>query len=210
MPSASSTPTTDRKEREARAANAKVRIQDAPQPEYDEQKFKELVLYLAEKSADDPSFGDTKLNKLLFFSDFLAYAVYGRPITGAVYQKLEHGPAPRRLLPARRELVEARDATVVKRGRAYARTVTVNRRPADTRLFDPDELDLVDEIVELLRTHDATDVSDFSHQFSAGWKLGKPGDDIPYDSIFLSVGTTLTPYEVERGRELAHQFDLLA
>lgn len=188
----------------------KARVAEAPAFSYDEQKLQELILYIAEKSADDPSFGDTKLNKLLWFSDFLAYATYGRPITGAVYQKLEHGPAPRRLLPARKALIDGGDVDIVRKGRAYKRNVTVNRRPANTRLFDTEQLDLVDEVIELLRHHDASDVSALSHQLSAGWQLADMYEDIPYDSIFLSVSQTLTPYEVQRGHELAAKLDLLA
>ncbi len=184
------------------------RVSEPTIQDYDEQKFKELILYLADKSADDPSFGDTKLNKLLFFSDFLAYAVHGRSITGAVYQKLEFGPAPRRLLPARHEMMEARDAAVVRKGRAYKRTVTVNRRPADTRLFSTAELDLVDEVIDLLRNHDASEVSDMAHSLSAGWQLGEMFEDIPYDSIFLSVTDHLTPHEVHRGQQLAAELGL--
>ena len=74
--------------------------------DFDAQKFRELVLYVANKSADDPYIGATKLNKLLFFSDFLAYAVLGRPISGAVYEKQNHWPEPRELVNARQQLIE--------------------------------------------------------------------------------------------------------
>jgi hypothetical protein len=40
--------------------------------EFDGQKFKELILYLSDRSGDDADFGSTKLNKLLFFCDFRA------------------------------------------------------------------------------------------------------------------------------------------
>jgi len=69
------------------------------QSAYDEAKFAELVLYVAGKSVDDPGYGRTKLNKILFYSDFTAYEQLGESITGAEYQKLRYGPAPRRLLP---------------------------------------------------------------------------------------------------------------
>ena len=46
------------------------------------QKFKELVLHISQKCADDPSFGAVKLNKILFFADFASSAHYGTPITG--------------------------------------------------------------------------------------------------------------------------------
>jgi hypothetical protein len=38
----------------------------------DDRKMKELILYLASKSEDDPRFSSTKLNKLLFYCDFEA------------------------------------------------------------------------------------------------------------------------------------------
>lgn len=188
----------------------KVQVSDAPALDYDEQKFKELILYIAEKSADDPSFGDTKLNKLLFFSDMLHHAIHGTPISGAVYQKLEFGPAPRRLLPVRREMASDKDVAVVRKGRAYARTVTVNRRSADLRLFSTAEIDTIDEVIDLLRNHDATEVSELSHRLSAGWQHGRMHEDIPYDSIFLSVTDQLTPHEIERGRALAAELQLTA
>jgi Protein of unknown function (DUF4065) len=215
MAEATSQAPKTRKERSKSAVSrsakpAKVQVRAAPKPAYDEQKFKELVLYLAEKSADDPSFGDTKLNKLLFFSDFLAYGIFGVPITGAAYQKLEFGPAPRRLLPARDELIDEGFASVVTRGRAYQRKVTINRRPANTHLFSTNELDLIDEVVDLLRNHDASDVSALSHRLSSGWQLANMREDIPYDSIFLAVGKELTSDEIARGQQVAAELGLTA
>ena len=63
------------------------------------EKLRELVLYIAEQSECDSAFGMTKLNKLLFFSDFQAYLSTGNAITGEEYQKLPNGPAPRKILP---------------------------------------------------------------------------------------------------------------
>ena len=48
----------------------------------DDRKMKELILYLAARSEDDPRFSSTKLNKLLFYCDFTAYRQLGRSITG--------------------------------------------------------------------------------------------------------------------------------
>jgi len=42
--------------------------------------FEELVLYFSSRSDDDPKFSATKLNMLIFFADFLAYAYLGKPI----------------------------------------------------------------------------------------------------------------------------------
>lgn len=49
-------------------------------------KLRELVLYVCTASEGDESFGSVKLNKLLFYSDFLSYLQHGIPITGQEYQ----------------------------------------------------------------------------------------------------------------------------
>ena len=70
-----------------------------------DEKLAELMLYISMKSESDETFGATKLNKLLFYADFIAYLKLKKPITGAEYQCIERGPAPRSLLPIRRKLV---------------------------------------------------------------------------------------------------------
>jgi len=189
-----------RKERENESR--RMGESDDPRTSYDEQKFKELILYIAEKAKDDPNFGDTKLNKVLFWSDMLAYGHLGEPITGATYQKLEFGPAARRLLPARHELKRDGDADTVTRGRFYKHRLTVNRRPPDTRLFSTDQLDLVDEVFAMVSGGTAMEASDFSHEESAGWRLVEIQEDIPYQAIFVSPRKP-PPRAFERGRELA-------
>jgi hypothetical protein len=72
---------------------------------YDPEKFRELVVYVASKFEDDPPLGDVKLNKILYFSDFLTYNRLGSPITGARYQKQKLGPIAVPLLMAREQLI---------------------------------------------------------------------------------------------------------
>jgi len=62
------------------------------------------VLYLSQRSADDPGFGMVKLNKLLYRADFEAYRLLGHSITGAVYEKQDFGPVARPLPIALDEL----------------------------------------------------------------------------------------------------------
>ena len=70
-----------------------------------EDKLKQLILYVSQKYAGDSEFGSTKLNKILYFSDFLFYANTGKPITGVTYQRLPYGPAPRRMKPVSMEMI---------------------------------------------------------------------------------------------------------
>jgi hypothetical protein len=80
--------------------------------DYDEAKLAELILCVSERLADEPAAGSTKLNKLLFFAEFSHVRQHRQPITGAEYQRLPNGPAPRRLLPVRDRLVANGDAVL--------------------------------------------------------------------------------------------------
>lgn len=179
-----------------------IAVNEAPTLPYDEEKLKELILYIADKAAHDPTFGDTKLNKVLFFADFFAYGFHGAPITGAEYQKLRFGPAPRKLLPARRALANEGAVEVITKGRAFQATLTRAKRKANTRLFSTVQLDLVDEVFQMLEDDTAVAASEFSHDTSAGWQLVEMGETIPYETVFVS--TTKPPRRAfDRGRELA-------
>jgi hypothetical protein len=169
-------------------------------------KFRELVLYLATKSECDKHFGAVKLNKQLFYCDFLAYQIYGKSITGQRYQKLDHGPAPRALLPVVRDL-ETEGAVVQQDRLTYGKHTqrrVVALRDADLSAFSAEEIALVDKVLDELRDFNAASVSDLSHRF-LGWKLARVGEDIPYQVALVSlVGRRREPTEKERelGREL--------
>lgn len=169
---------------------------------YDSAKFRELVLFIADRCSDDGSFGDTHLNKVLFFSDAYALQHLGQSITGARYQKLERGPTARALLPVRKELVASGDATVEMVG---TRRVTRALRKPDMAAFSPDEVELVERVIGLFRGEWAVHVSDTSHQLSPGWNLVEIGEDIPLETQLIA--TTPVPAGVlERGRELAARY----
>jgi len=73
-----------------------------------DKRLGELMLYVAWKCADDPKFGATKLNKILYFSDFLSFLRTGEAITGSEYVKQKNGPIPKHLVPVRESLESKR------------------------------------------------------------------------------------------------------
>jgi hypothetical protein len=153
--------------------------------EPDDTKLAELMLYVARRSEADLAFGATKLNKILFFADFLAYVRTGHPITGQVYQKLEHGPAPRRLLPVRNQLLTTAAAALASRDRfGRKQECLVALREPDLARFSGVEIAIVDEVIALLADHDARAASELSHRF-LGWQLAALGEDIPYESALI-------------------------
>lgn len=160
------------------------------EPQFNEKKFGELIVYLAMKCDDDVCFGATKLNKLLFYSDFAAYRALGAPITGAEYRALPFGPAPKELLPARERLV--REKAIALQAFGNQHRVIALREP-DLSVFSANEIAAVDLVLEKLADLDAGKISEISHAF-LGWKaamaecMAHPGRkvSIPYGTAFVS------------------------
>jgi len=172
---------------------------------YDEQKLMELMLYVALKCQDDKTFGNTKLNKILFFSDFCAFRKFGHPITGAVYQKLEHGPAPRRLLPAAKTLESDKRAgwQAASLGRYNNQKRLIALQNPNLSLFAAEEIALVDWVVDQLAGKTGKEVSDLSHELP-GWQCAEMGEDIPYFTACLpSTPEPLTQDELDWATEVA-------
>jgi hypothetical protein len=153
---------------------------------FDRRKFEELILYIAEASESDPRFGATKLNKILYFSDFKAFGILGESITGATYQRLDRGPAPRELLPTLRKMVDAGEIERVERRYFNLPQKAIQgRRHADPGVFSDAERRIVDDVVEELKHLNASQVSALSH-LEAGWRIARDREDIPYETVFIS------------------------
>ena len=152
---------------------------------YDKAKLKQLLLYVARRCADDPTFGQTKLNKILWFSDFEAYRTLGRSITGGRYQRLPEGPALVAMIPVVRELTEDGSLTEVSGGAGPK-----HRRPKALALenmsaFTDQETQIVDRWIEAFWAMPAAKVSWLSHQ-SKAWRLTQHQQEIPYAMAVLS------------------------
>jgi hypothetical protein len=176
---------------------------------YDEHKFAELLVYLAQRLQADRASGATKLNKLLFFADFAHVRRTGVPITGAEYRKLPQGPAPRRLRPVRDALVANGEATISREeflGNGLHRLIPL--RAADTSVFSTVELETIEKVLADLEGLNARQVSVLSHE-EAGWRLVDEGDVIPYEAALLGAAQVHTATSERLQREVARRYGLL-
>jgi hypothetical protein len=113
--------------------------------EFDRDKFAELILYIALRSDNDKRFGAIKLNKILFYSDFNAYKELGAPITGASYQHLGEGPAPREMLPTTARM-KSEGSLKIEAHTYFAKVQprAVPLRPPNLSIFTTSEIRVVD------------------------------------------------------------------
>jgi hypothetical protein len=163
------------------------------------------MLYAAEQSAGDDYFGAVKLNKILFFSDFLAFGLIGSPITGATYQREDNGPVPQQLKWIGKQIVDSGEGRFVKRpffNKTQIRLVA--HRPANPHHFSIDEKDLIDDVIRNLAPRTATESSILSHERSFAWRCAEKGEVIPYTTVFLSARAA-TSTDVARGLVLARK-----
>lgn len=173
----------------------------------DERKFRELILYIATRCLDDPGFGRTKLNKLLFLSDFHAYLELGRPVTGVAYMKLENGPAPRRLVPIREQMKQAGEAAEIER--PYSATAKPQQRLVPLRkpvlsMFSAEEIAFVDRLIFEHWGKSGEDLAHITHGY-VGWQIARLRETIPYQSVFV-VNEPVSDYERQRAGELIAQY----
>ncbi len=169
-------------------------------------KLRELMLYIATKTEKSARFGSIKLNKALFYSDFLWYAKTGASITGISYQKMDFGPAPCGLLPVQ-ETLEREGAVLVERRNVFPNRIEkrlIAKRKADLSIFKSEEIAFVDEVVDWLGPDSsAKDVSEATHN-QLGWLLAEYTEQIPYETVFLD-DSVAQPSDVKRGLELAQE-----
>lgn len=156
--------------------------------QFDPTRFEELVLYIATRTADDASFGRTKMAKVLFYADFEAFRLFGAPLTGATYEKWAKGPFPPRLKSAERMLKHSGRADIDEQVEPYEeiRLIPLPGVPVLAhQLYTTEQLGLVDEWIEKVRRDSARNVSRLSHDFP-GFELATPNARIPYETVFLA------------------------
>ena len=171
----------------------------------DDEKLAELIIFISYRSGDDPRFGSTKLNKLLFFADFLAYVKLGEAITKHVYMKLPNGPAPRSMLRIIKQMIADKTLAIQERDH-YGRTqkVPIALREAKLSLFSAEEIALVTDVLTTFRSNNAKGISELSHKFD-GWKLAGDKENIPYEVALVRFKK---PTKQDFGKALAMRDEL--
>lgn len=172
-----------------------------------EAKLRELILYITDKASSAPKFGMTKLNKILYFSDFLWYKHTGKPITGVKYMRLDNGAVPQRMKAIRDQMV-ANGEIVVRETKFPNRQSQHRILPRDDanldKYFTPAQVAWVDEVIRILWDDTADEVSETSHGIA--WKVYDIQKElIPYEAALLSE-EPITMSDIERTGELAKEY----
>jgi len=151
-------------------------------PEFNRNKFRELILYIASRCGAKPNVGKTVLYKLSYFSDFDFYELYGRPLTGMSYRKIAHGPAPIKFEEVLDEMIkndEIRMFDTEYKGKNQIRFIPTNKDGSLTT----EERQVVNNVISRLSDMNATQISNYSHD-DAPWLLTTDKEIIDYISVY--------------------------
>ena len=161
-------------------------------------KLIEAVIYLSERSADDPHFGVIKLVNLLYYADCAAYLKHGAPITGVTYLHFPHGPYPEHWYKVRREMQAAGDIEVVYENDddGHRRYRMMPNRTLKSGVLN-DDCAILDEHRVKFALFNAAGISEHSHR-EFGWRATEDGEPIPY----VSAGVTTPSLTANEIREL--------
>lgn len=153
---------------------------------FNKNKFKQLVHYIASKCKDPDKLGSTKLNKILWYSDIESYRFTGKPITGEIYKKQGFGPVPHHILGVLDEL-QREEKIVVNdvKFHKYDKKEFISLREPDISCFSREELQIIDgHICDICQNHTAQSISNKSHDRI--YEIAYQGEEIPYEAALAS------------------------
>jgi len=154
------------------------------EPGLNTEKFKNVLLYILERSAGKPNVGETVLYKLLYFCDFNYYEIYETHLTGARYKKLSYGPVPHDMQSIISKMASSGQLQKVKSeyfGKPQTRLLPLIK--PDLTTFSAAEKDVIDSVINQMSDWSAKTISDYSHN-DKPWRATELNDTIDYELAF--------------------------
>jgi len=145
------------------------------------EKISNMVAYFAKRLSPFK----TKMNKLLFYSDFLMYSKTCFSISGLKYQAIQRGPVPINFQSLYDFLYNKNIIKIntVDFGEYYGEQI-INSIDFDDDLFSINELQILDFVVEKFENINSTQISDLSHMEKAWIENVEDKDFINYNYSF--------------------------
>lgn len=157
--------------------------------DFTDDKLRQAVIFFASK---ERFLTLTKLMKLLYFLDFRHYRETGFAVTGQQYKAWDHGPVPTKVWAELKDKSADYGLSEVVRITAFegeaCNGYKISPAPGvefDQGFFSRRELRILNEVVEMFRGVNTSDISMASHEPRGPWaktmrKCG-PGCEIRYD-----------------------------
>lgn len=148
------------------------------------EKFTEMVVYFSEHIKPYK----TKMNKLLFYADFLMFKQSCFSISGVRYNAINMGPVPHNFQSVFEYIANADEIAIhyyeFPDGGFGEQFVARTDRPFNSSLFSELELDVLKKIVATFKTTSTNDIIEISHLEKAWQKNEQNKSIISYEYAF--------------------------
>jgi len=142
-------------------------------------RLKNILLYIINKCDE---VWCTKMNKLLFYVDFLSYRERGMAMTGLSYRAIDFGPVPERWDRVYSEFSEVKQE--LRQAGDFVGSVLTTTIEPDLTLFSDAELKILDNVCSSFGTTTPREISRLSHDEKAWINHHENREKIPFEEAF--------------------------
>lgn len=148
-----------------------------------EDKYKNVILYLSKNVGQNGVWGKKKMYKLLYYLDFDFFEKYEKPVTGDIYHKLQMGTAPSYFDAIAFELQKEGKLEIGK-GRTGAGLndafIYKALEEPDLKVFTKEEKEMLDRIVRLYGNKSGSQLETLTHK-EAPYLAVDEGEEMPLE-----------------------------
>lgn len=148
------------------------------------EKFTEMVVFFSEKLAPFK----TKMNKLLFYADFLMFKQSCFSISGVRYKAIDMGPVPTNFQSIFEYLANKDEIDILytqfPQGYIGEQFKAKKNRAFKSELFSKNELEVLEKVAMVFKSTSTNDIIEFSHLEEAWKKNEKSKNEISYEYAF--------------------------
>ena len=149
----------------------------------DEEKYKNVILYLSKNVGSGSVWGKKKMYKLLYFIDFDFFEKYEKPVTGDIYHKLQMGPAPSYFDVIAQDLKKEGKLQIGKgeTGAGFNDAVIYKAlKDPDIGVFSKEEKAMLDRVIKLYGGKSGSELETFTHK-EAPYLAVDEGEEMPLE-----------------------------
>lgn len=143
-------------------------------------KLKNIMLHFIDKYN---GVFNTKMNKLLFYTDFLSYKTSGIGISGLAYKAIQFGPVPVKWDRVY-SMIDDIYPEIVEFSSGNCGTKLCSEISPDYSAFSQAEIDVLNIVADKFKDTSASDISELSHQEDAWKKYYTTNQMIDYKEAF--------------------------
>ena len=148
-------------------------------------KYHNAILYFVQ-NCNNNKLGATKLNKLVYYLDFVNYRDNNKSVTGDEYINKQYGPVPLKMDDVLYDLKEQKHLEIIEDpffsadGKERNKVAYKSEAKIDMSVFNENEVNLLAKVCDTFKDYTTNKIVAQTH-LEGPWFYSKPYDKISYD-----------------------------